>query len=254
MKKERLSVIIIAKDEEENIKDCLESVKWADEIVVVVDDRTTDRTAEIVKKYTDKVFRHRFEGFGKQYQFALEKTTGEWVLKIDADERVTPELKREILKKIKTDKYDGYHAYFQVVFLEEPFRPIAKKFQGTIRLALRRKAKFTLVPIHERMIVGGKIGVLENRILHHSHKTITQALDKFNYYSTLEAEELFDKGGRTNLLKMILAPLNIFFKEFFLLGNYRNGMHGLVYALLYADFYLMKHLKIWELQEKNRKI
>lgn len=247
MESKRLSVVIIAKDEEENIGNCLESVKWAEEIVVVVDDRTTDKTAQIAKKYTPKVYINKFRNFGQQCQYALEKATGDWILKLDADERITPELKKEILKKIKSQKLNGYHAYFRPVFLGREFTKSNVRIQGTIRLIRRGKGKFAPVGIHEKIEVEGKIGVLDKEILHYSQRTIAQTLEKFNYFSSLEAEELFRAGGRTNLLFMILAPLHIFLRRFFLEKNYREGMYGFIYSLVYAHYYLAKHLKIWEL-------
>ena len=250
----KLSALIIAKDEEENIKDCLESVKWADEMVVVIDDRTQDKTAQIARKHTNKVFTHKFKNFGQQCQFALDKVSGDWVLKLDVDERVTPELKREILEKIQSPKFDAYHAYFRPVFLGKEFRKSNVRIQGTIRLFRREKGTFLPVGIHEKLtLTGGKVGVLDNEILHLSHRTISQTMEKFNRFSTLEAEALYKAGGRTNNLYMGVAPLRIFLKWFFRERYFLEGIYGFVYAFLYAYYYLLKHLKIWELTEAEKK-
>lgn len=246
-----LSVIIIAKDEQENIKDCLESVKWADEIVVVVDDRTKDKTAEIARKYTPKIYFKKFEGFGLQCQYALQQVQGDWVLKLDADERMTPELKKEILEKIKSKEFAGYHAFFQVWFLGKELRPPKKGVQGTIRLFRRGKAHFLPVKIHERVEVEGKVGILENKILHYSHRSISQAMEKFNLYSDYEAEELFEAGGRTNLFFIFLVPFYYFLKQLFSWGAWRYGRYGIIMGIMAGIHHLLKHLKIWELQQKK---
>lgn len=250
--KEKLSVIVIARDEEEMIGECLDSVKWAGEIIVVVDDRTTDKTTEVARNYTKKVFVRRFKSFGEQKQFVLNKASGDWVLSLDADERVTPQLKKEILTKIKAKDFAAYHAYFRPVFLGKEFMHSNVRIQGTPRLFRRSKGKFISPAIHERLAVDGKIGVLENEILHYSFRTINQTLKKFNYFTSLEAEELYQAGGRTNFLLMILAPGWIFFRTFFLERNFRNGMHGFVYSLLYAYYNLTKHIKIWELTQAEK--
>lgn len=243
-----LSVIALARNEEEMIGGYLESVcRLTDEIILVVDDRTTDRTVEIAKKYTDKIFLHRFESFGKQLQFALKKAKREWVLWLDPDERITPRLEKEILRAIKESKFNGYHAFFQISFLGKNMRSFAKRFQGTTRLFKRDKAKLLPSPIHPRIIIEGEIGQLKNRILHYTHRTISQTLEKFNQYSTFEAQMLYKGGGKTNALFMILVPLRIFFRDYLLLKGYRNGLHGFIYAWLIAFYYLIKHIKLWEL-------
>lgn len=250
--KRKLSVIIIAKDEEEMIGECLASVKWAEEIIVVVDDRTADKTAVVAKRYTKKVFVKQFKSFGEQKQFALGKATGDWVFSIDADEKITPQLKKEILTKIKSRDFAAYHAYFRPVFLGKEFKKSNVRIQGTPRLFRRSKGRFVSPAIHERLATDGQIGVLENEILHYSFRTLDQTLDKFNYSATLEAGELYRAGGRTNFLLMILAPSRIFFRTFFLERNYRHGMHGFIYSLLYAHYYLIKHIKIWELRQNEK--
>lgn len=251
MRKPKLSVITIAKDAEEILQDCFRSVKWADEIVIVVDDRTMDNTEAIAKKFTRKVYLKKFKNFGDQCQFALSKATGDWVLKLDTDERITPELKKEILKKIQSTQFSGYHAFFQPVFWGKEFRRSNVRIQGTVRLFRRTKTKFLPLAIHEMVEVKGKVGTLRNEIVHHCFRTISQTLDKFNNFSNLEAKQLYQAGGRTNILFMTLAPIHIFIRRFFLEKNYRNGIHGFIYSLLFAQYYLIKHLKIWELMLKK---
>lgn len=242
----KLSVVIITKNEEENIGGCLESIKWADEIILV-DDYSLDKTVEIARNYTQKIYLHPLETLGRQKQYALGKATRDWILSLDADERITVPLRKEILKKIQFDQFAAYHTYFRPVFLGKEFKRANVRVQGTVRLFRRGKGKFANFPIHERIIIKGKIGVLENEILHQSHRTISQTLEKFNRFSTLEAELLFRAGGRTNLFYTVAAPLNIFLRHFLLEWYFLEGIYGFIYSLLYAYYYFIKHLKIWEL-------
>src|SRR3989344_1403190 len=151
MRNKTLSVIIIAYNEEKRIEQCLRSVAWVNEIVVVVDDKSTDKTAEISRKYTSKVYLHRFEGYGKQKQFALNHATGEWVLSLDADEVVSLDLRKEITEKIRNPEYEGYHLYFQEVYLGKSM--LFKKVGGSERLFKRGKGRFMDVHIHERVMI-----------------------------------------------------------------------------------------------------
>lgn len=249
-KQHKLSVVIVAKDEDSIIRDCLESIKWADEIVVVIDDRTKDNTARIVRKYTKKIFFQKFETFAKIKQFALEKATGEWVLALDADEQIIQSLKKEILKKIQSSSFDGYEAHYSLVFLGKPLRQEERTSQA-IRLFRREKGRYLDVPIHERVIVKGTIGVLENPIQHHSHQSITKTLTKFNEYTSLEAKQLYEDGIRTNLLKIFFAPVNVFIFDYLIQRKINDGSYGLVRSLLYSIYCLMEHLKLWELQQRK---
>ena len=252
MKKNNLSVIVIAKDEEQIIKECLDSVKWADEIVVVIDDRTTDKTAQIVRNYTQKVFFHKFETFSEIKQYALKKARGEWVLALDADEQATPLLKKEIRKKIQNLSFDGFAVYYRLVFLGKLLRQ-EERTQGAIRLFKRARGNYTDAAIHERVIVKGKVGILENPILHHSHQSIYRSVAKFNEYTSLEAKHLFETGVRTNILKILLSPVYVLFFDYVIQKKSHDGSYGLVRSLLYSIYVLLEHLKLWELQQKELK-
>ncbi|HKZ34408.1 MAG TPA: glycosyltransferase family 2 protein [Patescibacteria group bacterium] len=249
MRKLTLSVIIIALNEEKNIEQCLRSVSWADEIVVVVDDRTTDGTVEISQKYTENVYQRRFDGYGKQKQFALTHTTGEWVLNLDADERVTGELRREIEEKIQRKEYDGYHLYFQEVYLGKPL--VFRKIGGSERLFKRGKGTFTDADIHERVRVQGRIGLISIPIQHHSAPTVTKIVEKFNHYTTLDAKALRDAGATFSYMKLFLSPPYTFFERFILHRGYEDGFRGFIYAAFAAFYHFLKHLKMWELERND---
>ena len=246
-----ISAIIVVKNEEDTIEDCLRSIRQLVNEIIIVDDESTDKTVDIARKYTSKIFRHHLESLGLQLKYALTKTTNNWVIWLDADERITPELEREIREKLKHPKYNGYHVFFHVLFLGKDIQPQGKETQGCIRLFNKKKSILLTPPIHPRLEIEGEAGVLKARILHLSYRTISQTLEKFNKYSSWEAEELFAGGGRTNLEYLLFAPLNAFFHQYILWGSYRYGFYGLMVSTCRAIYYLMKHLKLWELNLKN---
>lgn len=252
MKKIRLSVIVVARDEEQMIRNCLDSVKWADEIVVVIDDRTKDQTAQIARKYTKKVFFHKFETFSKIKQYALEEATRDWILVLDADEQVTSLLKEEILEKIHSSSFDGFEVYYSLVFLGKLLRQ-KEKTERAVRLFRRGKGHYTGAAIHERILVKGKVGTLGNPILHHSHQSIYKTIVKFNEYTSLGARQLFETGIRTSLFKIFLSPVYVFIFDYIVKRKVHDGSYGLVRSILYAIYSLLEHLKLWELQQKGSK-
>jgi glycosyltransferase involved in cell wall biosynthesis len=246
----KISVVIITKNEEKNIKECLESVKWADEIILV-DDFSKDNTVRIAQNYPQvKVFLHKFETFGRQRSFALNQARGEWILMLDADERITLKLKEEILNKIKKpDSYQAFNIYFQEYFWGKKLK--LKKRGGHPRLFKKRMAYLEEVPIHEKIIVKGRVGRLENPIIHYSYQNLSHVLSKFNHYTTLEAKYLYSKGIRTNLIKIFLVPFYTFFRYWLNQRYIIDGKEGLMLSLLFAYYYFMKHLKLWALA-KNK--
>ena len=173
MPKNKISVIIITANEEENIRECLESVKWADE-VIIVDSESSDRTTDIAGEFTDKIFIREWAGFASQKSFALEKTSNEWVLSIDADERVTPELSNEILS-MDLSKSDGYFIKRDNYFLGKLI--VGCGWGNDYQLRLMRKSKSGLTDnlVHEGFVVSGKREKLNSSIIHYTYNSIHQA-------------------------------------------------------------------------------
>jgi glycosyltransferase involved in cell wall biosynthesis len=251
----KLSVIIITYNEEKNIRACLESVTWADEIIVV-DSNSTDKTVMIAKEYTDKVFQQQDvnAGFGEKKQYALSKATGEWVLNIDADERVTPELKHEILQVISNDKnnrYNGYKINIRLIFMGHMMR-----FGGTypdyhLRLFKKDKAKFDTKPVHEGIILKGKSGRLKYDILHYSYPDLTTYFNKFNIYTSLVARYKFSQNKRTRVSYVVLRlPCEFIYRYIIKLG-FLDGYYGFLYAVISSFYGFIKYAKLYELQHEH---
>ncbi len=247
-----LSAVLIAKDEEKNLPAALESLKGlADEIVVVVDDRTKDKTAEIARAAGAKAVPRRFDGFGTQKQAALDLATKEWVLSLDADERVEPALASEIVEKIARTPPDsgpsGFEAPRRVLFLGREMRHGGLGREKMLRLFRRSRGRFDGASIHERVIVDGAVDRLAHPITHETYASISDYLRKMEPYSTLEARKKFDRGQRFHWWQHAL-PAWEFLRRWLLKGGFLDGREGFAWAGLSAFHYWVKCLKLRELE------
>ena len=244
-----LSVIIITKNEERNIRDCLESVKWANEIIVL-DSGSTDKTIEIAREYTEKVHSTDWPGYGPQKQRALELASQEWVLTIDADERVSPALQKKIPKLIQSSNFDGYKVKRPLIFCGK----LIKYANGTnyqLCLFKRKLAHFTPEIVHESIIVDGAIGKLEEPLYHLSFETVGNLLDKINLYSSLNAEKRAKQGKKSSLFKAIIHGLWMFFRVYFLKKGFLDGKEGFILAISFAEGSYYRYLKLMYLAENK---
>lgn len=240
----RLSVVVITKNEEVLIGECLRSVSFADELVVV-DDYSKDRTVEIAKRKGARVFRRKFDTLGKQKQYAIERAQGEWILQLDADERVSPALRKEIEQVLSKPTFDAYNIYFHQYFLGEPLVPTLSG--GHPRLFRRGVGRFSDAPVHEGPFVSVPKGQLRMPITHYSHRSISQLIAKFNQYTDWEARVLYEGGLRSNWMRILLAPLYTFLRRQWVEKDFLSGIRGLVLSVLFSLYSLMKWLKVWEI-------
>ncbi|MEW6653929.1 MAG: glycosyltransferase family 2 protein [Bacteroidota bacterium] len=251
-RKSKISVVIIAFNEEANLAECLESVNWADEIIVV-DSFSTDKTIEIAKKYTNKIFQKKWEGFAHQRKFSLEMAASEWILSIDADERVTPELKNSILKVLENaSETNGYKAARRNYFLGKWITGAHWYPDHQLRVFRKDKARIEEVLVHEGFEVEGKTEIIEGDIIHYSYRSLDDAYRKINHYSSLAAQQRADK--KVKAADIILHPIAAFLTDYFSRKAYKDGLHGLLVAIMHAMTNLMTYTKIWELQNINKKL
>jgi len=243
----KISVIIITKNESLNIGECLESVKWADEIIVV-DSGSEDETLSITKKFTDKVFLNEWKGFAEQKYFAMNQAANEWILSIDADERVTQKLKDEI-KNLNLNQFDGFRIKRENYFLGKLIRSCGWGNDYQLRLFRKSKTKLTNRLVHEGFEVKGEIAQLKNSMLHFSYRNFQDAFNKINHYSTLEAIEKKDRK-RVNFLSIVITPILAFFQHYIIRYGFIDGIYGLFVSILHAYTKLQVQLKIWELKNK----
>lgn len=248
----KISVIIITCNEENNIRNCLQSVTWADEIIVV-DSESKDNTVDIAKEFTDKVFTKKWLGYAKQKSFALSLAKNEWILSLDADERVTKELADEILNyKLDDTKYSAFKMKRENYFIGKKITYCGWGDDFQVRLVKKSKSKLNDRLVHEGFIVDGEITNLKNTIIHYSYRNLKDGFDKVNIYSSLEAEEKY-RYKKVTTIRVILYPVIGFLQYYFIRKGFRDGKHGLMVSLMHAMTKLQVQMKIWELKIKDKK-
>lgn len=245
-----LSVIIITKNEAHNIVDCLKSVAFADEIVVF-DSGSTDNTVELCRAYTDKVFMTDWPGYGAQKQRALDAATGEWVLSIDADERVTPQLKEAIVSKIPHTTYDAFEITFSSEYCNKIIRFGDWWHDSQAVLFRRKNAHFVSRLAHERIDIQGKIGKLTGKIHHLAYPNLHLVLKKMNDYSSLGAEQKHLQGVESGLFKAIFRGLWTFVRGYIFRLGFLDGREGFLLAISNAEGTYYKYVKLMYLDKAN---
>lgn len=249
-----LSVIIITKNEENNISDCLASVAWADEIIVV-DSGSTDNTVSLCRKYTDKILiTDDWPGFGPQKNRALDRATGEWVLSIDADERVTKALETEIKQAIAHGKASAFRIPRQSRYCGRWIKHSGWSPDYVIRLFRRDSARFSDDIVHEKVLVSqGELGTLKTPLKHYSFNSLEEVLDKTNSYSSANALKSYECGKKSSLSKAILHGLWAFVRTYVLQVGFLDGREGFMLAVSNAEGTYYRYLKLMYLQEQNAK-
>lgn len=238
-----LSVIIITKNEANNIGTCLESVKWADEIIVL-DSGSTDGTLEICKQYTPHVYSTDWPGFGVQKNRALDKATKEWVLSIDADEFLSPDLIDTIKKTIQDpNAYSIYKIKRITQFCGKYLYHGDWRNDMPLRLFRRGTTRFKEVLIHESLIIDRQVGKINQILWHNSFHTLDDVIHKMNAYSTWGADNLIAKGKKTGLLQATLRAKWTFLRGYIMKGGFLDGKHGFMLAVSNAAGCFYKYAK-----------
>jgi glycosyltransferase involved in cell wall biosynthesis len=245
----RLSVAIITYNEEEEIKDCLESVKWADEIVVV-DSFSTDKTLDICRQYTNKVFQHEWSGYSNQKNYAINVTTNPWILILDADERVSERLTKEIKEILDKDLgVDGYYIPRKSYFLGRWIRYGGWYPDYSIRLFRKDKGRFEQREVHESVRINGKTAKLKNHLEHYTYRNLSEYIQRMDRYSTLAAMEMVGEGRRSGPRNILFRPILTFFRMYILKQGFREGIYGLLISVLYSYYTFLKYAKLWEMRK-----
>lgn len=245
----KFSVVISAYNEEKKIKDCLESVKWADEIILI-NNSSTDNTVELAKKYTSNIFTRKNNlMLNINKNFGFTKATGDWILNLDADERVTPELKEEILRVIHQPlTINGYFIPRKNIIFGKWIKHAGWYPDHQLRLFKKGEGKFLEKHVHEMVQVAGETGNLKEHIVHYNYDSTLQFLKKLIIYSPNEAEQLLEKGYSVDWKDAIRMPSKEFLSRFFAREGYKDGFHGLMISLLMAFYHFVIFALIWEKQ------
>lgn len=242
-----LTAIVIAHNEEANIGDCLRSLAWVDN-TIVVDSGSTDATCAVAREHGATVVFHPWAGYSAQKNFAHTLVQSPWILSIDADERVSPELQSEIAALLTSLPADSPMAAYRIPIRDWMFGKFVDygswPHQKHVRLYRRDKVSW-VGSVHEGQTVDGQVGALSGPILHYSHTTISRFVDKLNKYTEMEAEEMFQQGQRVRLCAGLLGAGRAFLGQYVRLQGFRDGGHGLILAVLMAVYYFVTRAKLW---------
>lgn len=249
-----LSVIVIVKNEEDRIADCLDSVAAIADEIIVFDSGSSDKTVEICKQFTDKVFETDWPGYGKQKQRALDKASGKWVLSIDADERLTPGLADEIQAVIKSEPEEvAFKMQWAVVaFGKQLNHGRSARYVG--RLFRREGASFTDAIVHEKVLFApGKVGKLKNRLLHYSIRDYEHLMSKSCLYAWLGGKKRYEAGVHGGgLWGASIRAILVFLQIYILRRGFMDGSVGFLIAVTYSQGAFNKYAALWTLRRQSK--
>lgn len=249
-----ISAFIVCCNEERQIRRCLESIAWCDEIVIV-DSGSQDQTVQICKEFTSKLLFRPWTGYVEQKRFALENCTSEWVLNIDADEEVSPELKEEILALLVLDRatsaannaeVNGFQINRVVYFLDRWWRKGGWYPEFRLRLCRRLKTTWMGVDPHEKAVVEGRTKRLKGELFHYSFTDLTDYMRRMNTLASNAADTMVKNGRRPSFIDIAIRPWTRFFKFYLLKKGFREGIAGFVVAVIEAVSVFLKYSKVWE--------
>ena len=247
----KLSITLITLNSEKTLKSVLEAVSWADEIVLV-DSGSTDKTLEIARQFKAKIVYRAFDGYGSQKNFATSQASNNWILSLDDDEILTPELQQEIQNlSLSTTDYDGFKIPRSLIFLGKLLKFSGEYKRLTLRLFNRKQGNWNTEYVHESVEVNGKIGMLKHQILHDSYRDLTDYFNKFNKYTSLGAKTLAERGKTASSLKIITRFPTTFLKIYLLKGSCLDGYAGFMWALLTAINPVVKYAKLKEIRSSQ---
>jgi glycosyltransferase involved in cell wall biosynthesis len=249
----KISVVIITKNEEKNIARCLESVKWADEIVIV-DSQSEDRTLEIAEKYNAKIYSPPWHGYGPAKKEGVDKASNDWIFSIDADEEVSEQLKKEMLTILSNhdNKTFGYFVPRLTNFLGRWIKRSGWYPDYVLRLFNKEHGNFNDAVIHEAVEINEPKAYLKSDLLHYSYPDLDEYFRKFNLYTTIGAEELFKKGKKSGFVNICLRPIVAFIKQYIIKLGFLDGMEGFLVCYLSAKAVLVKYAKLRTMIRKNK--
>jgi glycosyltransferase involved in cell wall biosynthesis len=248
-----ITAVVLTKNEEKNIKECLESIKWCDEIILI-DDESKDKTVKIAQNYKAKVFVNPLKNnFATQRNFGLKKAIGDWVFFIDADERVSEALWFEIMQHTNSSISDvsGFYIKRKDIIWGKELKFGETGNTKLLRLA-RREAGEWVGHVHEEWAIKGKKVTLKKELIHYPHQSVKEFLSEVNYYTDLRADELYRKGIKGSWIIIVLYPVGKFIKTYVAQQGFRDGVPGLITALMMSFHSFLVRSKLWNKYRKSK--
>lgn len=250
---QKLSVIITTFNEADNIQGVLESVNWADEIMVV-DSFSTDNTVDLAKAYTDFVVQREYQGPADQKNWAIPQVANEWVLLLDADERVTPELKAELQNWLSQTEipYDAFWIGRRNFFLGEEIRFSGWQGDAVVRFFRRDRCRYNDKQVHEEIETAGlRVGNLKTKMTHNTYKNLSHYLDKIRRYARWSAQDYAAKTPKVTAFHLLIKPFFRFIKHYLFQQGFRDGRVGLLLSVILAWSVFLRYAYLWEMKKKD---
>ena len=246
----KITAIIPTFNEEIHIEKAIESVSFADEIIVI-DSYSTDRTVELVKKYDVKLIQRVFDDFSTQKNFAISHAKNDWIYILDADERVTHELQLEILETVKSPKdFVGFYVYRTFYFLNKKIRFGGWNRDKVVRLFLKDHCKYDGNLVHETIKANGELGFFKHKLEHFSYRGFDHYISKLNQYSGLQAQQLHKQGKSVTLFHLLIKPPVRFLIHYIIRLGILDGFSGFVLASTQAYGVYTRYIKLWLIRKK----
>ncbi|MBN2348946.1 MAG: glycosyltransferase family 2 protein [Bacteroidales bacterium] len=247
----KITAIIPTGNEEENIEKAIQSVQFVDEIIVV-DSFSTDRTVEIAKKYTPRVIQHEYVNSATQKNWTIPQASHNWILLLDADERVTPELQEEIQELLQNEPEEvAYWIYRKNYFMGRHLKHGGWNRDKVIRLFRKDKCGYEEKHVHAEIIANGKTGILKNKLIHNTYPGFDRYVAKVNRYSWWSARDYDKKIGKLSCYHFFVKPSFRFFKHYILQGGFRDGIPGLTVAFLAFYALMTRYIKLWLIRNNS---
>ncbi len=250
-----ISAVIITFNEEKRLEPALKSLAGLVSEIVVVDSFSTDNTFKLAKKYTNKVFQRKWSDYSEQKNYANTQASFPWILSLDADERISSELREEILEINKEEpECDGFSIPRQVYYLGKWIRHSGWYPDRKIRLFRKDRARWEGEYVHERLVIDGKIQKLRGSIHHFTYRNISEHLDRINKFSELGAQKLYAKGKRCRWHQLVFMPIFRFMKSFFWRAGFLDGYPGFIVSVLNGYSIFLRYAKLREIWKKGERI
>lgn len=245
----KITAIIPTLNEEIHIEAAIKSVDFADEIIVI-DSFSTDKTVELAEKYNVKIIKREFDDFSSQKNFAIQQAKHNWIYILDADERVTPDVKKEILEAVKNPKnYVGFYVRRSFFFAGKKIKYSGWQRDKVVRLFLKEHCKYVGV-VHETIKTNGELGFFNGKIHHFGYKNYNHFISKIHHYGELKAKELHSKGKKVTAYHLLIKPTYRLFSHFVLKKGFLDGYTGLVLSITQAYAVLTRYIKLWLLNKE----
>ena len=241
---EKITVIIPTLNEEIHIEKAIECVSFADEIIVI-DSFSTDKTLALAKKYDVKIVQRKFDDFSTQKNYAIDLASNKWIYILDADERVTPEVKEEILEAVKNPKdFVGFYVRRTLFFMGKKINYGGTQRDKVVRFFLKEFCRYDGSPVHETIQARGKLGFFKHKIEHFSYRNYDHYISKMNHYAALRGRQFHRKGKKVNLFHILIKPRARFFIHYFIRLGFLDGFAGFIFAKTQAYGVLTRYIKL----------